>query len=289
MVERLAIVGLGLIGGSLAAALKKRPSPVTLVAYGRDPDKLAPALASGLVDEVASNMAEAAAGADLIVVCTPVGSIAEVMQSLRGHISPGAVVTDVGSTKQSVIAAVASVYGRCPDWFVPAHPVAGKESSGFAHADAELFVGRKVALTPLDHTRKTAVQTVTRLWQSVGAEVEIMAPDRHDRILALSSHFPHLLSFAFVAGLGETEDLDEILRFAAGGFRDFSRLAGSDAVLWRDICLANREPLLDALHRYQQQLSTLQSMLETGASEQLQELFGRAREIRKRRFGNDAA
>ena len=176
------------------------------------------------------------------------------------------------------------MYGRCPEWFVPAHPLAGKESSGYRNADPDLFVDRKVLLTPVPETGPVSLLEVRRLWETVGAEVSQMDAAQHDRTLGWTSHLPHLLAFALLAGLGEREDSEAVLRYAAGGFRDFSRIAASDPVMWRDIFLANRESLLALLAQYQADLDRIRTLLRTGAGEDLETLLRLSKQVREKRF-----
>lgn len=287
MAERLAIIGLGLIGGSLAAALKKRKSDIIVIALGRDPEKLKPALDKNLIDEVSDDLASGIGNADLVVLGTPVGATGNILLSIKEFLQPGTVVTDVGSTKLSVIQAVKGVYGDCPAWFVPGHPIAGKELSGFAHADPELFVDRKVVLTPVQNTDEQALQKVRALWQSVGAEVHEMDAAAHDRILTLTSHLPHLLSFALVSHLGQLAGVEDLLQYAAGGFRDFSRIGASDPQMWRDIFFANKGPLLESLARYQESLSNFSKLLSSDSGDELLRLLRLSQQVRNQRFPSD--
>ncbi len=280
MIERLCLIGVGLIGGSLALALKAADACHYVVGVGRNPDNLDDALRLGIIDAASHDAVAAVKDADLVVLAVPVGMTESVCRSIAPALDPNAILTDVGSVKGSVIEQVTKAFGAVPPRFVPGHPIAGTEKSGARHAFASLFAERNVILTPLMHTDPDAVETVQRLWLACGAVVETMDYAKHDRILAATSHLPHMLAFGLVDSLARLQDSDEIFRFAAGGFRDFTRIASSDPTMWRDICLHNRDALLQALTRYEDDLARLHDAIERGDAEVLSEIFTRAKSAR---------
>jgi prephenate dehydrogenase len=279
---RLVLVGVGLMGGSLAAALKQSRAVGEVVGLAREPGELARALELGLVDREETDPAAALAGADAVVVATPVGAAEAVFRRIAPHLPAGILVTDVGSTKGSILTAARAVFGELPPGLVPAHPIAGTEASGPAAADAGLFRGRRVILTPTPESDSGAIAAARALWETVGAEVVEMAAEHHDEVLAATSHLPHLLAYALVDSLARRKDNDEIFDFAAGGFRDFTRIASSDPVMWHDICQANREALLPALAGFRAELQRLETAVAEGDSDYLLTVFRRAKAARDR-------
>ncbi len=284
LVERLCVVGVGLIGGSLARAARAAGLCREVVGAGREAASLERARALGVVDRWSLDPAEAAAGAALVVVAVPVGAMGAVFRALAPAVRAGAVLTDVGSVKAAVVATARRAFGAVPARLVPGHPIAGTERSGVEASFAELFRGQRVVLTPLAETDPGALGLVEALWRGVGATVERMSPEAHDRALAATSHLPHLLAYALVDLLAalEAEGRGDLFPYAGGGFRDFTRIASSDPALWRDICLANRGPLLELLGRYGAALEGLRRALEAGDGEALLACFARAREARDR-------
>jgi len=281
--QRVTVIGVGLIGGSLALALRRAGSGAEIVGCGRSAASLRRAAGLGVVDRWTTDVAEAVSGADLVVLGVPLGAVRETLESLRGALAPGAVVTDVGSAKGCVLADAEAVFGAVPPWLVPGHPIAGNERSGVEAASAELFRDRRVILTPAEHTAPQAVARVRALWEEVaGAQVLCTDAAHHDQVLAATSHLPHMLAFGLVDTLARWEGVEEIFAYAAGGFRDFTRIASSDPVMWRDICLANREALLAALHRYRADLEDLTALVEAGDASGLELLFRNAKETRDR-------
>lgn len=270
------------MGGSLARALRKVDAVQTVVGCSRRREHLQEALNLGVIDHFETDIAKAAQGADVVVVCVPLGAMQAVFKSLGPVLAPGAVVTDVGSAKASVVAAVRAACGQVPAWFVPGHPIAGTEKSGVAASFAELYQGRKVILTPLAETDPAALAKVQALWQATGAQVQCMEVAHHDEVLAATSHLPHVLAFQLVDTLARMSDEHEIFRYAAGGFRDFTRIASSDPVMWRDICLANADAVLKMMTRYQQDLTQLAAAIEAGDGERLERLFRHAKAARDR-------
>ena len=280
MIERLALIGVGLIGGSLVRALKARQVCREVVGCGRDVANLKKAVALKVIDRYETDPAIAVAGADMVVVAVPLGAMRSIFQIIVPALSKTAVVTDVGSGKASVIADVQQVTGEVPPWFVPGHPIAGTEKSGVEASFGTLFERRRVILTPLPSTSLVALEQVRSMWQHTGAEVVSMGIEQHDRILAATSHLPHMLAFSLVNQLADMDHEDDVFRFAAGGFRDFSRIASSDPVMWRDICFGNREAIVDAIKKFQVQLNQVVDLMENNQCDHLQQLFHRSKAVR---------
>lgn len=279
IVEKLAIVGTGLIGGSFALALKEAGAVGEVLGVGRTPQSLAQAQKLGLVDRAVGW--PDAAQADCILLAMPVGETAAVLAQLAPHLKPGAIVTDAGSTKSNVVAAARAMLGARLADFVPGHPIAGSEQSGPAAARADLYAGRRVVLTPLADTRAGALATVRALWEAAGAQIELLDAALHDRVFAAVSHLPHLAAFALVDELAQRPDGDLFFRFAASGFRDFTRIAGSSPEMWRDIALANRDALLAELDAYRDALQSLRTAVAEEDADALLKLFSRARAARE--------
>lgn len=281
-VKRLAIVGVGLIGGSLARALKNAGFVDEVVGNGRNEATLQRARELGVIDRYELDPVAAVEGADMVVVCVPMGAMRSVLGAVRPGLSANAVVTDAGSAKGSVVRDLEAAFGETPDFFVPGHPIAGTERSGVEASFGELYRHRRVILTPLPETRPDAVARVRAMWEAAGADVVEMGVEHHDEILAATSHLPHMLAFGLVDTLSRWESAGEIFEFAAGGFRDFTRIASSDPVMWRDICIANRGALLHALQRYRDDLDGLIAMVERGDAESIEKLFRDAKTTRDR-------
>jgi prephenate dehydrogenase len=272
---KLAVIGVGLIGGSFALALKQAGAASHVVGVGRNAANLALALERGILDSTAPDGAAAARDADVVMVAAPVGQYAEIFSSLR---ETKALITDAGSTKRDVIAAARIALGKGIARFVPGHPIAGAEKSGAAAANAELFRNRRVVLTPLAENEEGAVAEIQELWAACGAKVSRMDADEHDSVLAAVSHLPHLLAFALVHEVAQRANSGQLFSFAAGGFRDFTRIASSHPEMWRDICLANRDRLLDEVSRFSTKLSRVAGLLDRPA--ELEQLFAEARAAR---------
>ncbi len=279
-VRRLAVIGVGLIGGSCALALKRAGVVGTVVGVGRGESNLRRARDLGVVDEIATDVATGVDGADVVLVATPVGQMPRIFDVLREATSPEAVITDGGSTKRDVVTAARACLGARLSRFVPAHPIAGAERSGAEAARADLFVRRHVVLTPLPETASDAEARVAALWSSCGAKVSSLTPEAHDGVFAAVSHLPHALAYALVQMIAERPDAGTLFGFAAGGFRDFTRIASSSPEMWRDICLANREPLLAELDAYQDMLARLRVLLDRADGDGLERLFTSARDAR---------
>lgn len=275
---RVAVVGVGLIGGSFALALKAARLAGEVVGIGRGAANLKLALQQGVIDAIGTD----AAGADLVLVAAPVAQYPAIFAALAPLLKPGALVTDAGSTKRDVIEAARAALGGKLAQFVPAHPIAGAERSGAAASSAELFRGRRVVLTPLAENAASAVQAVEEVWSACGARVSRMDAVEHDSVLAAVSHLPHLLAYALVHEVAGRANSAQLFGFAAGGFRDFTRIASSHPEMWRDICVANRDRLLDELDRYAAKLQALRPLVEAGDGPALQRLFEEARAARGR-------
>ena len=271
----VAIVGLGLIGGSIAAGLKQR-GLATVSAWDKDPASLEAGLQASVID-TALNSAAAAAEADILILCVPVQSVAEVLTEIP---ATDQLITDVGSVKAALIASVRQARGEVPGNFVPGHPIAGSEKHGVTAANPDLFEQHRVLLTPLAETEPAAVQTVRLLWQALGAEVTEMSPQHHDAVLAQTSHLPDLAAYALVDVLCQGGDSLEVFQYAAGGFRDFSRIAASDPTMWRDVFLTNQEPVLATLDQYIAELGALRDLVAAGDGDQLKAIFERAKAAR---------
>lgn len=275
----LAVVGVGLIGGSFAAALRAAGSVRRIIGVGRNPASLAQAQQLGLIDEIA-DAADAAARADLVFLSTPVGAMSAVLRTMAPHLRATAVVTDGGSTKQDVIAAARQGLGERIGQFVPGHPIAGSERTGPEAASADLYRGRHVVLTPLTENTPARVGFVEAAWTACGARVSAMPADEHDQILASVSHLPHLLAAAHVAQIDASGDGARRLSYAGSGFRDFSRIAAGSAEMWRDIFLANRDALLAELQAVQATLDTVAGLIRDDQGDALEAFLARAAQVR---------
>ncbi len=279
MIQRLAIIGVGLIGGSLARALREAGAVGEVVGAGRSAAHLQQALDLGVIDQVAVNAGDAVRGADMVVLAVPMGSMESALCQIAPWLEDEAVVTDVGSVKGSIAAAARAALGARVVRFVPGHPIAGLEKSGVAAATPTLFRHRRVVLTPTGETQVTAVERVSAMWQAAGADVVTMAADQHDKILAATSHLPHLLAYTLVDMLVRSHGQD-VFDFAAGGLRDFTRIAGSDPVMWRDIALTNREAILNVLRGYHAEIEALMQAIDKSDARALEERFVRAKRAR---------
>ena len=277
--KRLAVIGVGLIGGSFALGLKKAKAVSHVVGVGRNAANLKLAMERGILDSIAADAASAARDADLVLVAAPVGQYERIFADLANSKAP---ITDAGSTKRDVIAAARKALGKRIAQFVPAHPIAGAEKSGAAAASAELFREKRVVLTPLRENRAALVEQVESAWQACGARVSRMDAEEHDAVLAVVSHLPHVLAYALVHGVAKRNNADQLFSFAAGGFRDFSRIASSHPEMWRDICLANRDRLLQELKSYGNELGSIRKLIQKGDGAGLEKLFAGARDARNK-------
>ncbi|WP_366655076.1 prephenate/arogenate dehydrogenase family protein [Fodinicurvata sp. EGI_FJ10296] len=279
---RLCLIGLGLIASSVAWAAKRDGLVDEIVGTARSPETMARAVELGFVDRAVADPAEAVAGADLVMLCTPLSTFAELAERIAPNLKPGAVLTDAGSVKHTVIKDVGPFV---PDGvhFVPGHPIAGTEHSGPDSGFADLFKGRWCILTPPEGTSAEAVDRLSEFWTSMGAMIEVMDAEHHDKVLAITSHLPHLIAYTIV---GTAVDLEEstkeaVIKFSASGFRDFTRIAASDPTMWRDIFLSNREATLEMCQRFSEDLTALQRAIRWGEADKLHELFTRTRAIRR--------
>ena len=284
---RAAVIGVGLIGGSFALAAKAAGLCRQVVGAGRNPRNLELALQRGVIDAVASSAAQAAQGADLVLIATPVAQYPQVFAAIGPALGAQAVVTDAGSTKRDVVAAGRAALGARLAQFVPAHPIAGAEQSGAAAATADLFRGKRVVLTPLAETSPQALARVEQAWSACGARLFRMTPEAHDEVFAAVSHLPHLLAYALVHCIAERGNAAQLFGYAASGFRDFTRIASSQPEMWRDICVANKDALLAELDRYGAQLAALRPMIERGDGAALEQVFAAARAARERWLKGD--
>ncbi len=280
--ERVALIGLGLIAGSMAYAMRRDGLAGEVVGYAKSAETRIIARELGMCDRVAESAAEAAKDADLVVLCVPVGAMEAVAKEIGPVLKPGATVSDVGSVKRTVVEAVGPYI---PDnvHFIPAHPLAGTEHSGPRSGFAELFEGRYTIIVPVDGSAPDAAQRLTMLWQGMGALVEEMDPEHHDLVLAVTSHTPHLIAYTMV---GVADDLrrvtdSEVIKYSAAGFRDFTRIAASDPVMWRDVFLNNKEATLEILGRFTEELFALQRAIRQGDGDHLHDYFTRTRAIRR--------
>lgn len=286
-IKTLGVIGVGLIGGSLALALRRVAPELKVIGYGRNRDNLDWALEHGVISSIARNLAELG-DCDLVVVATPLSAIESVLNEIAPHLSSHTLLTDVGSAKSGVIEQLRRVASNHPeadllDRFVPGHPIAGREQSGAAAARAELFDQHRVILTPIKENTDAAVREVEAVWSLAGANVQRMDAQHHDEVLAATSHLPHLLAYQLVSSLAALEDKREIFAYAAGGFRDFTRIAASDPVMWRDICLQNRKAILPVLDQYVADLQALRSTLaEANSGERLEKVFSEAQAAKLR-------
>ncbi|WP_068084379.1 prephenate/arogenate dehydrogenase family protein [Polycladidibacter stylochi] len=280
--QRVALIGIGLIGSSLARVMRREKLAREIIISTRSEATLKRAMELELGDYYYLNAAKAVEGADLVILCTPVGACEQVAKQIAPHLSEGAIVTDVGSVKAAVIAAV-KPHLPTTVHFIAGHPVAGTEYSGPDAGFASLFENRRCILTPEEGTSPAALEKLIKYWQSCGSEVETMAPEHHDLVLAVVSHLPHIIAYNIV---GTADDLEtvtksEVIKYSASGFRDFTRLASSDPTMWRDVCLNNKDAILEMLARFSEDLSALQRAIRWGDGDSLFNLFTRTRGIRK--------
>jgi len=278
MMKKICIIGIGLIGGSLAKAIKKTHQSEIVFGYGRNSSRLEKAKKSNVIDQYSTDIGVALDGANIVIIATPVGSYESILEEIKPHIAEDMAISDVGSTKVSVIEAIKAVFDGTLDNFIPAHPIAGKEKSGFEVSDADLFVNKKVIITPLENNNPESIKILTKMWEEIGAEVDFMTPQSHDDLLGMTSHLPHMLAFSLVNYL--VSQHPEASVYAAGGFKDFSRIASGDAIMWRDICLHNRDAIIAHIKGYQETLNTLVDAIDSKDEEQLESLFHKAKNTR---------
>ncbi len=286
MFNKLCIIGVGLIGGSIAKAARKNKLVKTIVGFGREQDaeNLKTAKELGVIDDYYLDIAEAVENVDCVIIATPVASFQAIFQTLKQQNiwSEKTIYTDVGSTKGNIIAAAEQVFGFVPDNFVPAHPIAGAENSGVHAAVVDLYLNKRLIITPVSNTNSEAVQKIHAFWEGLGAIVSIMDAQQHDKVLAATSHLPHLLAFALVDMLGTQDEESEIFKYAAGGFKDFTRIASSDPTMWRDIALANKQAIIPLLAQLRTELATIEMLLATEQQQTLFDIFTHAKNARQR-------
>jgi prephenate dehydrogenase len=278
--NKIVVFGVGLIGGSFAMALRKAEAVGEVVGFGRTEKPLVHAQQLGIIDRIGKDAAGEVADADLVFLATPVGQMAEVMARIAPHLGAHTLITDGGSTKSNVVREAYAQLGKKAAQFVPAHPIAGGEQSGAASARGDLFQWKKVVLTPLPENSAVSVDRVRRAWEQCGAMVSTMTSEQHDEVFAVVSHLPHLLAYALVHDIAQRDNRDLLMSFAAGGFRDFTRIAASSPEMWRDICLANREALSKELQIFIAELNRMSAALSTGDGADLEKIFRTAHELR---------
>lgn len=280
-IKTVAIIGLGLLGGSLGLAAKEHAPGITTKGYDRNTDVRAQAAARGLVGEVCESVDAAVSDADLVILCVPVGAMEDAAAALAPHLKPTAIVSDVGSSKESVAKALAKALPR--HTIIPAHPVAGTEQSGPDAGFASLFTNRWCILTPPEGVDEEALTALSQFWTKLGAKIEIMDARHHDLVLAVTSHIPHLIAYTIVGTASDLEEVtrSEVIKYSAGGFRDFTRIAASDPVMWRDVFLNNKDAVLEVLGRFSEDLSSLQRAIRSSDGDTLHDLFSRTRKIRR--------
>lgn len=280
--QRVSLIGIGLIGSSLSHAMRRKKLAGEITGYARSDATRTKALELGLVDRIFPTAREAVAGSDLVILCSPIGTYGALAEEIGPALKPGAILTDVGSVKGAV---VRDVSGYVPQGvhFIPGHPIAGTEQSGPESGFAELFINRWCILTPLPDSDPDAVQRLTEFWRACGSNVETMTPEHHDLVLAITSHLPHLIAYNIVSTAADLEEVtsSEVIKYSAGGFRDFTRIAASDPTMWRDVFLNNREAVLEMLGRFSEDLSALQRAIRWGDGDTLFSIFSRSRQIRR--------
>jgi prephenate dehydrogenase len=281
MFDKVVIVGVGLIGGSFALALKEAKAAKTIVGVGRSEQVMARALELGIVDAVAQSAQEAMRGADLVLIAAPVAQTGPILASLLPHLEPHTIVTDAGSTKSDVVAAARAVLGQRIAQFVPGHPIAGRESNGPDAAIAGLYRGKKTVITALPENPADSVERVAAAWRLCGAIIHRLTPQEHDKVFAAVSHLPHLLAYALVDDIAAKPHAGLLFQYAASGFRDFTRIAGSSPEMWRDISLANRDALLVELDAYLAQLARMRDMLAASNGAALEAVYTNAQRARR--------
>ena len=278
MINKITIIGVGLIGGSLAKAIKENNLAKVVFGYGRDLNRLEKAKKTNVIDQFSTNLKDAINDSDIVIIATPVGSFKEILIEIKPFLTSKIVISDVGSTKTNVTLIVSQTLGDYSNYFIPAHPIAGKEKSGFEASESNLFNNRKVIITPLETSSPDSINLIQKMWEGTGADVDFMSPESHDELLGMTSHLPHMLAFSLVNYLISKNPSASI--YAAGGFKDFSRIASGDAVMWRDICIQNKDQIIDHIRGYKKTLDSLADAIEKEDSERLELLFNSAKESR---------
>ena len=278
--NKVVIFGVGLIGGSFALALRKAEAVGEVVGFGRTKATLKKALEADIIDRIGDDVESEVSDADLVLLAVPVAQMADIFAQIAPHLGKDTLVTDGGSTKSDVVAAARANLGDKIGQFVPAHPIAGAEASGPAAAQEDLYLGKKVVLTPLQENDNDMLIRACAAWEACGAQIERLSPEQHDDVFAAVSHLPHMLAFALVHDLAQRDNHKLLLSFAASGFRDFTRIAASSPEMWRDICLANRDALLREMRQYADELFAMYEALESRDADRLEEIFRQASEVR---------
>ena len=278
MINKITIIGVGLIGGSLAKAIKENNLAKVVFGFGRDLNRLEKAQKANVIDQFSTNLEDAINDSDIVIIATPVGSFKEILIEIKPFLTSKIVISDVGSTKTNIASIVSQTLGDYSNYFIPAHPIAGKEKSGFEASESNLFNNRKVIITPLETSSTDSINLIQKMWEGTGADVDFMSPESHDELLGMTSHLPHMLAFSLVNYLISKNPSASI--YAAGGFKDFSRIASGDAVMWRDICIQNKDQIIDHIRGYQKTLNSLVDAIENENSDELDLLFTSAKKTR---------
>jgi prephenate dehydrogenase len=278
MINKITIIGVGLIGGSLAKAIKENNLAKVVFGFGRDLNRLEAAQKANVIDQFSTNLKDAINDSDIVIIATPVGSFKEILNEIKPFLTSKIVISDVGSTKTNIASIVSQTLGDYSNYFIPAHPIAGKEKSGFEASEANLFNNRKVIITPLETSSPDSISLIQKMWEGTGADVDFMSPESHDELLGMTSHLPHMLAFSLVNYLISKNPSASI--YAAGGFKDFSRIASGDAVMWRDICIQNKDQIISHIKGYQKTLNSLVDAIENENSDELDLLFTSAKKTR---------
>ncbi|PHS73465.1 MAG: prephenate dehydrogenase [Cycloclasticus sp.] len=281
MFNKMCIIGVGLIGGSIARSSRNNQLCTEIVGVGREQSNLQKAVELGVIDQYELSIEDAAKDADIVVICSPVGSFESIFQALKKNWSDDCLYIDVGSTKQSVIAALKKVFGKVPSNFVPAHPIAGSEKNGVEASTDSLFQDKRVIVTPVEQTNQSSLTTCLAWWKKMGARVSEMSPEHHDEVFAATSHLPHVLAYSLVELLKNKQDEREIFEYAAGGFKDFTRIASSDPSMWADICVANGSQIVTLLQQLEKQNRQISNLIEAGDKQGLLDIFESAQKARE--------
>lgn len=282
MIEKICIIGVGLIGGSLAKALKKNHFVKTIVGYSRNEENLKIAKNLKVIDEYSLDIEQALTGANIIIIATPVNSFSAIFKLIKPYLTNEMILTDVGSTKGSILKAAKNIFSSVPTNFVGAHPIAGKEKNSVTESEETLFQNKQVIITPLENTNKNALATIKNMWQQTGAIITTMDTAEHDKILAMTSHLPHILAYALIDDF--IENHPEAFKWTAGGFKDFSRIASSDAIMWRDICLNNSTEIIKQIKQYQSSLDKMILLIKNNEADALEKVFANAKSQRDNHF-----
>jgi prephenate dehydrogenase len=284
MIEKICIIGVGLIGGSLAKALKNKHYVKTIMGFSRHEENLKTAKKLEVIDDYSLNIETALFGANIVIIATPVNSFKTIFKSIKPYLTEDMIITDVGSTKGSIINAAKEVFVSVPVNFVGAHPIAGKEKNSVEESEITLFKNKRVIITPLENTNQKSLKMIKDMWQQTGALIETMSVAKHDEVLAMTSHLPHILAYALIDDF--IENHPEAFDYTAGGFKDFSRIASSDAIMWRDICLNNSHEIIKQVEQYKKTLDKLILLIKNNKADELEKVFSNAKEQRDNHFNN---